>query len=140
MHRAAGRRRAELQGPEQEREGEGQDVDEDEQPDDERDGSSPVRLDMRVEAERGHRRVPSALELDLRGDVERLALRLAEVEELARGEAHLAGEQHRRERLDRGVVFRDRVVEEAPRRRELVLDVGELGLQLWKLVLALRSG
>ena len=60
LHRAAGRRRAELQGPEQEREGEGQDIDEDEQPDDERDRSSPVRLDMRVEAERGHRRVPSA--------------------------------------------------------------------------------
>jgi hypothetical protein len=44
------------------------------------------------------------------------------------------------ERLDRGVVFRDRVVEEAPRRRELVLDVGELGLKLLEIGVGLEVG
>ena len=42
--------------------------------------------------------------------------------------------------FDRGVVFRDRVVEEAPRRRELVLDVGEFGLQLLEIGVGLEVG
>src|SRR6202035_1538077 len=69
------------------------------------------------------------LELHLRHFLHGLAF-LAEVEELPRRKAERGREQRRRELLDAGVVFADRVVEEAPRRRELVLDVGELGLQL----------
>ena len=69
------------------------------------------------------------LELDLRRLLE-LAARLAEVEELLAAEAERAREQRGRHLLDAGVVFLHRVVEEAARGGELVLDVGELGLQL----------
>ena len=52
-----------------------------------------------------------------------LRARLAEVEERVLAEAERARDQHGREVLDAGVVFLHGVVEEAPRRRELVLDV-----------------
>src|SRR6266540_986793 len=77
------------------------------------------------------------LELHLRRLIERLAV-VPEVEEGARREAEHAGEQRRRELLDAGVVFAHRVVEEAARRRELVLDVGQLGLQLLEICVGLE--
>src|SRR5687768_7864764 len=59
-----------------------------------------------------------------------LAARLAEVEELLAAEAERGCEQGGGKLLDAGVVFLHRVVEEAARCRELVLDVGQFGLQL----------
>src|ERR1700730_5001394 len=76
-------------------------------------------------------------ELHLWRLVEGLAL-LAYVEELARRKAEDAGEQGGRELLDAGVVFLHCVVEEAPRRRELVLDIGEFGLQLLEIGVGLE--
>ena len=64
----------------------------------------------------------------------------AEVEEILAGEAEHAGEQRRRELLDAGVVFLDRVVEEAAAGGDLVFEVGEFAGSCWKLALALRSG
>src|SRR5689334_12348812 len=69
------------------------------------------------------------LKLHLWRLIEGLAL-LNHFEERAWRKAEDAGEQRGRELLDARVVFLHRVVEEAPRRRELVLDVGEFGLQL----------
>src|SRR5690242_817070 len=63
---------------------------------------------------------------------------LAEIEEGLRMEAEHRGEQRRGKLLDAGVVFLDRVVEEAPRRRKLVLDVGELALQLLEIFVGLQ--
>src|ERR1700730_5281872 len=54
----------------------------------------------------------------------------AEIEEIALAESEHARKQRRRKTLDAGVVFLHRVVEEAPRRRELVLEVGQFALQL----------
>src|SRR5262245_35882897 len=78
------------------------------------------------------------LELDLRGLVELLALLDADVEELLRGEAERASEQHRGELLDAGVVLLHGIIEEAARGRELVLDVGELALQLLEVLIGLE--
>jgi hypothetical protein len=66
----------------------------------------------------------------LRRDVEALPLRVAHIEELAWPEAHRSREQHGRKRLDGRVVFRYGVVEEPPRGGELVLNIGQLGLEL----------
>src|SRR5664280_2908591 len=71
------------------------------------------------------------LELHTRRLLELRAV-LADVEELALAEAEDAGEQRRRELLDAGVIFLHRVVVEAARTGELVLDVGDLALQLLK--------
>src|SRR6185437_7391068 len=71
----------------------------------------------------------SVSELHLRRDLDRLAI-VTEVEERALREAEHAGEQHGREALDAAVVLAHRIVEEAARRRDLVLDIGELRLQL----------
>jgi hypothetical protein len=49
----------------------------------------------------------------------------AEVEEILAGEAEHAGEQRGRHLLDAGVVFLDRVVEEAAAGGDLVLEIGE---------------
>src|SRR5258705_9576990 len=68
-------------------------------------------------------------ELHLRRLLDGFAL-VAEIEEGPRREAEHAREQRRRELLDAGVVLADRIVEEPARRRDLVLDVGQLGLQL----------
>src|SRR5262245_12729154 len=68
-------------------------------------------------------------ELDLRGLFQRLAF-LADIEELLRRESHRAGEQCGRKLLDAGIVLLDRVVEESPRCRDLVLDIRKLCLQL----------
>src|ERR1043166_218906 len=74
-------------------------------------------------------RVGRGLELHLRR-LFKLRARLAEVEELLAVEAEQAGDQHRREVLDAGVVFLHGVVEEAPRGGELVLYVAKLVLEL----------
>src|SRR5262245_51190348 len=62
--------------------------------------------------------------------LEHLALLGPHVEEFLRRESERAGQQHGRELLDAGIVFLHRVVEETARRGDLVLDVGELSLQL----------
>ena len=49
-------------------------------------------------------------------------------------------QQHRGELLDAGVVFLHRVVEEAARGGDLVLDVGELGLELLEVLAGLEIG
>src|SRR5436853_7468581 len=76
------------------------------------------------------------LELHLRRLVE-LGARLAEIEEGLRMEAERAGDQCCGELLDAGVVFLHRVVEEATRGRELVLDVRDLALQLHEVLVGL---
>src|ERR1700722_13958318 len=81
----------------------------------------------------------SASELHLRRDLDRLAV-VAEVEERALREAEHAGEQRGREYLDAGVVLAHRIVEEAARRRDLVLDVGQLRLQLLEVRVGLEVG
>src|SRR5215467_16058268 len=78
------------------------------------------------------------LKLHLRGLVELLALLSTNIEELLRGEAKGAGEQHCGELLDAGVVLLHGIVEEATGGRELVLDVGELGLQLLEVLIGLK--
>src|SRR5947209_8443491 len=77
------------------------------------------------------------LELHLRRLIE-LGARLAEVEEGLRVEAEWTGDQRGGELLDAGVVFLHRVVEEAPRGRQLVLDIGDLGLQLHEVLVGLE--
>ncbi len=72
--------------------------------------------------------------------VEHLALFRAHIEELLRLEAERAGEQGGRELLDARVVLLHRVVEKAARGRDLVLDVGELGLQLLEVLAGLEVG
>src|SRR5450756_1706514 len=63
---------------------------------------------------------------------------LADVEELALAEAEHAGEQRGRELLDAGVIFLHRVVVEAARGGELVLDVGDVRLQLLEIRVGLQ--
>ena len=53
-------------------------------------------------------------------------------------EAERAREQRGRELLDAGIVLLHRIVEEAPRGRDLVLDVGELALQLLEVLVGLE--
>src|SRR5688572_8736523 len=79
------------------------------------------------------------LELHARRLLE-LRAALAKVEERAVMEAEHGGEQRRRELLDAGVVFLDRVVEEAARGGELVLDVAEFHLQLLEVGIGLEVG
>src|SRR5450631_1275947 len=71
----------------------------------------------------------SALELHAWRLLELCAVR-ADVEERTLAEAEDASEQRRRELLDAGVIFLHRVVVEAARGGELVLDVRQVGLQL----------
>src|SRR3954471_7415936 len=78
---------------------------------------------------KGEGRSGEASELHLRRLLGRSAA-LAEIEEGVLAEAERSGEQHSRKVLNARVVLLHGVVEEAPRGRELVLDVGELGLQL----------
>src|SRR6266849_2959724 len=66
----------------------------------------------------------TASEFHLRHLLDGLAL-VAEIEERLRRKAERGREQRRREVLDAGVEFAHRVVEEAPRGGELVLDIGE---------------
>ena len=61
-----------------------------------------------------------------------------QIEKLLRGEAQGLGEQHGREGLACGIVLRRRVVEEAARRRDLVLQVGQLALQLLEVLVGLQ--
>src|SRR3977135_4051018 len=76
-------------------------------------------------------------ELHLRRLLDGFAL-VAEIEEGPRREAEHAGEQRRRELLDAGVVFADRIVEEPPRCRDLVLEVGQLVRQLLEIRVGLE--
>src|SRR5712671_1786945 len=69
------------------------------------------------------------LKLHLRRLRDGLAL-FPESEKLLRRKAERGREQRRRKLRNAGIVFAHRVVEEAPRGRDLVFDVGELGLQL----------
>src|SRR5438270_12649549 len=85
------------------------------------------------------KKTDSRSELHLRRLLDGFAL-VAEIEEGPRREAEHAGEQRRRELLDAGVVLADRIVEEPPRRRDLVLDVGQLGLQLLEIRVGLQVG
>jgi len=64
----------------------------------------------------------------------------AEIEELLLAKSESAGEQRCREPLDAGIVFLHRVVEEASRRRDLVLEIGELHLQLLEILVGLQVG
>src|SRR5450759_4292721 len=77
----------------------------------------------------GASRNDDSLELHARRLLELRAV-LAAVEELALAETEHAGEQRGRELLDAGVIFLHRVIVEAARGGELVLDVGEVRLQL----------
>src|SRR5262249_36915884 len=72
--------------------------------------------------------------------VEHLALLDADVEEILRRKSQRTCQQHRGELLDAGVVFLHRVVEEAARGGDLVLDVGELGLELLEVLAGLEIG
>jgi len=67
-----------------------------------------------------------------------LALLNADIEEILRRESKRGCQQHGRELLDSRVVFLNRVVEKAPRCGDLVLDVGELALQLLKVLAGLE--
>src|SRR6266540_3748864 len=78
--------------------------------------------------------------LHLRRLLEHLALLDADVEEILRRKSERAGQQHRGKLLDAGVVFLHRVVEEAARGGDLVLDVGELGLELLEVLARLEIG
>src|SRR6266550_4027326 len=78
--------------------------------------------------------------LHLRRLLQHLALLDAHVEEILRRKSERAGQQHRGELLDTGVVFLHRVVEEAARSGDLVLDVGELGLELLEVLARLEIG
>ena len=64
-----------------------------------------------------------ALELHLRRGLNGCSFGFLEVEELLRTESHRLSEQHGREALARGIVFRRRVVEKAPRRCDLILEI-----------------
>src|SRR6516162_10776349 len=75
------------------------------------------------------------LELDRRRCANRGAL-VAEVEEIFRRETESGSEQSGGKALDAGIVFLDRIVEETPRGRDLVLEIRQLGLQL----LEIRTG
>src|SRR6202166_5193938 len=88
---------------------------------------------------RKDKKVDTQSELNLRRLIDRLAV-VAEIEERPRREAENAGEQRRGELLDAGIVLADRIVEEPPRRRDLVLDVGQLGLQLLEIRIGLEVG
>src|SRR5262249_55078451 len=68
----------------------------------------------------------------------KLGAALAEIEKGALREAEDAGEQRGRELLDAGIVFLDGVVEEPARGRELVLDVGQVTLQLLEIRIGLQ--
>src|SRR5262245_22846930 len=76
--------------------------------------------------------------LHLRRLLEHLALLGADVEEILRRKSERARQQHGGELLDAGVVFLHRVVEEAARGGDLVLDVGELGLELLEVLAGLE--
>jgi hypothetical protein len=67
------------------------------------------------------------LELDRRRFADGRAL-VAEIEEVSRRETEGGSEQGGGEALDAGIVFLDRIVEEPPRRGDLVLKICQLGL------------
>src|SRR6478735_6010359 len=90
---------------------------------------------------RGVRRaVSTALKSHLRDLVDDAFFAVVETVEIGRAEAERAGEKHRREGLDSGVVARHRGVERAARGGELVLDVGQLALQLLEVGAGLEVG
>src|SRR5438132_737688 len=64
----------------------------------------------------------------------------AEVVKFLAGEAEHAGEQRGRHLLDAGVVFLDRVVEEAAAGGDLVLEVGKFARELLEVGVGLEVG
>src|SRR6516225_7298480 len=81
----------------------------------------------------------TTLKLHLRRLADGLAF-FAEIEELLWCKAERGGKQGSRETLNASVVFLHGVVEEAARRRDLVLDVGQLGLQLLEVGVGFQIG
>src|SRR5580658_10508912 len=61
-----------------------------------------------------------------------------EIKEILAGETEHAGEQRRRHLLDAGVVFLDRVVEEAAARGDLVLEIGQFACELLEVGIGLE--
>ena len=80
------------------------------------------------------------LELHAGRLVKLLAAGLPDIEEFARGKAHVLREENRWERLKRCVVFAHGVVEETAGGSQLVLDIREVALELLKFGFAFRSG
>src|SRR5262245_54867707 len=141
------------QGFRQQRTSEYQEVDEKEQANEERNRSAPVRLDVRIEPVRGHDvrsaltssyNAPKSAGLERRPSefhtwcLFKLRPPLAKIEEDARLEAERSGKQRSGKLLNSGVVFLHRVVEEPARRRKLVFDVRQFGLQLLEVLIGLE--
>ena len=72
--------------------------------------------------------------------IELLALLHPDIEEFLLGEAEGSGKQDGGELLNPGIVFLDRVVEEPPGGGNLVLEVGELALQLLEVLVGFEVG
>src|SRR6185369_2546963 len=83
--------------------------------------------------------VPTGSELHA-GRLLELGAAFTEIEERTLAEAKDRGKERRRELLDARVVLLHRVVEEAARGSELVLDVGKLALQLLEVRVGLKVG
>jgi hypothetical protein len=80
------------------------------------------------------------LELDLRRDCNAAPLFGAEIEEVLRAETEGLGEEGRRHALALAVIFLRRIVVEAPRRGDLVLEIVELVLELQEILVGLELG
>ena len=78
------------------------------------------------------------LELHLRRGFDGLLLRFVQLEIVERLEAEALRDQETGKALPRGVVFGDGIVEEAPRRGNLVFDVRQLALQLLEILVRLQ--
>src|SRR5215208_2849567 len=98
----------------------------------------PVLLDVGIETvSSGH---VSGLKADGWRRFELRPLLLAQVEEILCREAEIICNEGCRKAFALGIVFRRRAVEEAPCRRELVLDIVELPLQLEKILVRFQFG
>src|SRR6516162_7798651 len=78
------------------------------------------------------------LKLHLRRLVERLALLDAHVEEFLWRKPERTRKEHGGKLRNAGIVFLDRVVEETAGGSELVLDVGQLALELHEILIGLE--
>src|SRR5215207_3672032 len=96
----------------------------------------PVLLDVGIETvDSSH---VSGLKADGWRRFELRPLLLADVEKILCGETEIICNEGCRKALALGIVFRRRAVEEAPCRRELVLDIVELLLQLEKILVGFQ--
>src|SRR5947209_11073534 len=98
-------------------------------------GAAARRSPRSCSAAPGTRRKPS--EFHLRRLCEHLALLGTDVEEFLGLKTQRTREQRGRELLDAGIVFLHCVVEEAARGRDFVLDVGQISLELLKILVGL---